>query len=165
MQSASILITLQKALKEFDSLDAAVLAHSIGTPESINTRKRRALLVEDNSNESELLAGYLRLTGYEVDTAADGLQALIYLSRHLPPDVVLIDMHMPEMDGPETVRSIRGNPDLSSVKVFAVTGKTPAEAGLEIGAAGVDRWFQKPVNPERLVHELNGELKSLTSCV
>lgn len=122
------------------------------------TRERRALLVEDDVNESELLAGYLRLSGFEVATADDGRNALNYLADNERPDCVLVDMIMPRCDGPTTVAAIRGDRRYDGMKVFAVSGTSPTAFGLETGVGGVDRWFQKPVNPEKLVDQLTKDL-------
>lgn len=120
----------------------------------------RALIVEDDANESELLAEYLRLTGFEVSTAVDGLQAMVQLSKKDRPDVVLLDMKMPKFDGTKTVSAIRQNPDYRSLKIFAVTGTDQAETSVDIGPRGVDRWFQKPVDPERLVRAIHSDVTS-----
>ena len=119
---------------------------------------RRALLVEDDANESELLAGFLRLSGFSVDTAADGCDALDYLAQHDQPDVVLLDMQMPRCDGRSTISAIRDNPQFQGLRVFAVSGKVPAELGVTVGPQGVDRWFRKPLNPQSLVRELKRDL-------
>jgi carbon storage regulator CsrA len=79
----------------------------------------RALVVEDNDNERELLASYLRVSGFEVDTAADGLQAMVRLTEKAPPHVVLLDMRMPRFDGRKTISAIRNNPDYRGLKLFA----------------------------------------------
>ena len=118
----------------------------------------RALVVEDDPNERELLAGYLRLTGFEVETAADGLQAMVQLSKHDRPNVVLLDMKMPKFDGSKTVTAIRQHPDYRALKIFAVTGTDQAETLIDIGPRGVDRWFSKPVDPERLVDAIHSDL-------
>lgn len=118
----------------------------------------RALVVEDDPNENQLLASYLRLSGFDVDTAMDGLQAMVHLSKHERPDVVLLDMKMPRFDGPKTVSAIRENPDYQLLKLFAVTGTDQAEAEVALGPRGVDRWFSKPVDPEELVHAIRMEL-------
>lgn len=154
---------LQTALREFDALDAELFAEKGEPPLPEPGTGRRALLVEDNVNECELLSAYLRMSGYSVDAADDGLKALVYLSRHCPPDVVLLDMHMPELNGPETIRSIRNNPELRGVKIFAVTGCSQAEIGVTVGPEGVDRWFRKPINPKDLVAEMQRELE--VACV
>lgn len=129
-------------------------------------KRRKALLVEDDRNECELLAGYLRLSGFEVDTAADGAAALDYLcarSDQGRPDVMLLDMGLPRCDGATVVRTVRREAAYSDFKIFAVSGHKPEEFGLDTGVNRVDRWFQKPVHPEDLIRELNAELNS--SCV
>jgi carbon storage regulator CsrA len=118
----------------------------------------RALLVEDNANERELLATFLRLSGLSVDTAGDGADALGYLASNPRPDVVLLDMGLPRCDGPTAVRAIRHDPALAGVKIVAVTGHAPDEYDLPAGPCGVDRWFQKPVDPAVLLRELDREL-------
>jgi two-component system, OmpR family, response regulator len=121
---------------------------------------RKALLVEDNQNERELLAGLLRMAGVDVDTAGDGADALDYLRTTVPPDVMLLDMAMPRCDGPTTVRAIRQDPAFARLKIFAVTGHSPDEFPVESGPAGINGWFCKPINPQVLVHDLTRELDS-----
>src|SRR5207248_2782939 len=118
------------------------------------SQRRKALLVEDNANERELLARFLRLGGFEVDTAGDGADALDYLRRQSRPDVVLLDMGMPRCDGPTTVREIRRDGALASLKIVAVSGHFPEEYDLRPGPGSVDRWFSKPVDPDALVRDL-----------
>lgn len=121
-------------------------------------RHLRALLVEDDLNECELLAGYLRMCGFDVSSVNDGADALAHLSSHTLPDVVLLDMVMPRCDGARTVEVIRRTPAFSALKVFAVSGTNPDDLGVVTGPRGVDRWFSKPVNPESLVREMSREL-------
>ncbi len=116
----------------------------------------KALLVEDNRNERELLAGLLRMSGVEVATAGDGADALGYLRTHDKPDVVLLDMGLPKVDGPTMVREIRHDPALAGLRIFGVSGHLPQEFDLEQGPRGIDRWFHKPVDPAVLIHELEG---------
>jgi carbon storage regulator CsrA len=123
-------------------------------PPSLPCKGRRALLVEDNANERELLARFLRLGGFEVDTAGDGADALDYLRGRGRPDVVLLDMGLPRCDGPTTVREIRRDGGLADLKIVAVSGHQPEEYGLLPGPGSVDRWFSKPVDPDALVRDL-----------
>jgi carbon storage regulator CsrA len=119
---------------------------------------RHALVVEDDRDQRELMAGLFRLSGYEVTTAADGADALDFLSLHAAPDAIVLDMHMPRCDGPTVVRQIRCNPRFQGVKVFAVSGVEPGAVGVSLGPNGVDRWFAKPVQPEQLLEEVSKEL-------
>ena len=116
----------------------------------------KALVVEDNRNERELLAGLLRLSGVDVATAGDGADALGYLRSHDKPDVILLDMGLPKVDGPTMVREIRHDPALAGLRIFGVSGHLPQEFDLEQGPRGIDRWFHKPVDPVMLIHELGG---------
>jgi CheY-like chemotaxis protein len=116
------------------------------------------LLVEDDGNQRELLAGFLRMAGLQVDTAGDGSDALDYLRSRPRPDVVLMDMGLPRCDGPTAVRQIRRDPAFEGLRIFAVTGGAPDQFGLGSGPGGIDRWFRKPLNPALLLHELKQEL-------
>jgi carbon storage regulator CsrA len=151
-----------KIFNELKSLEAelagATTSTNLRTVSPSPVKTCRALVVEDDQNENELLAGYLRLRGFEVSTAMDGMQAMVQLSKHDRPDVVLLDMKMPQFDGCKTVSAIRENPDYRSLKVFAVTGTEEAESSVHIGPQGVNRWFRKPVDPERLVAAIHDEL-------
>ena len=119
-----------------------------------DTTESTALLVEDHPNEREMLAGFLRLHGYQVATAADGLEAIDYLESNVKPSVVLIDMRMPHCDGPTTIRRIRENPAFDEVKIFAISGSTAEENRMNEQEEGVNGWFMKPLNPKSLVDAL-----------
>ncbi len=121
---------------------------------------RRALLVEDNANERHLLAGYLRTSGFQVETAGDGQAALDCLQTGECPDLVLLDMSMPVCDGPTFLRKVRAQRSLDQVKVFAVSGCSPTAWDIPIGPQGVDRWFEKPIDPHHLVQEICRELRA-----
>ncbi len=156
--------TYQKILHEFEALEAEAAAiKSEASPHAGPARPCRTLVVEDDANECELLAGFLRVSGFEVATSGDGAAAIDYLSSHEPPDLVLLDMMMPRFDGRATIQSIRGTPRLADLKVFAISGTSPGDFGVSTGPRGVDRWFPKPVNPETLVREISRELQE--SCV
>jgi carbon storage regulator CsrA len=126
-----------------------------------NELHHRALVVEDNDNERELLAGYLRVSGFDVDTATDGLQAMVRLTEKSPPDVVLLDMRMPRFDGRRTISAIRSNPDYRGLKLFAVSGVKPEEVNVALGPNGVDRWFVKPIDPKKLLDAMREAVHSV----
>jgi len=134
-----------------DSVTALIAGRAPARAAPAPTRgPARALLVEDDPNERELLAGVLRMQGCECATAADGADALAYLRSHERPDVVLLDMHMPRCDGPTALRAIRAESRLSGLRVFGVSGSDPRELGIATGAGGVDGWFPKPLDPRSL---------------
>jgi carbon storage regulator CsrA len=121
-------------------------------------KRCRTLVVDDEKNERELLAGLLNMHGCECVTAADGEEALAYLDKNLRPDFVLLDMRMPRCDGPRTLEQIRRDPRFAGLKIFAISGTTPEDAGLQVGPEGVDAWFQKPLNPRQLWEVMQQDL-------
>lgn len=125
--------------------------------------RRKALLVEDNLNESRLLAGYLKMKQFDVSLAMDGNEALDYLETNKSPDVVLLDMQMPNMDGATTIRRVRANERHRDLKVFAVSGGNPDDYGVDVGPAGVDGWFPKPLDPEALIFRLAFETDNFSN--
>ena len=161
--------TLDLALQTITALDAAGNDRQPTPPEiaessPVETSKstKRALVVEDNDNERELLAGYLRLSGFQVDTAANGLEAIKQLqSTDELPQAVILDMRMPTLDGAKTVSNIRHREEMKDLRVFAVSGTSPEEMNVSIGPEGVNRWFEKPVDPLRIVEQLNAEVDEL----
>jgi len=146
--------TMHRALDELAGLERE-LSVGLDVPAKIvKPRPITTLLVEDNANESTLLECYLRLNGVEVARAGDGYDAMEYLAQHQPPDAILLDMRMPRCDGPATLAQIRANPAYAAVKVFGVSGGAPQEWNITIGRPGVDGWFTKPVDPDRIVETL-----------
>jgi carbon storage regulator CsrA len=141
---------LQQALAEFDVVEQRLAEES-----HTQASARRALVVDDNANESELLAAYLRACGYEVDTACDGCDAMDKLHSRERPDVVLLDMAMPRCDGPSMLRNLRGDKRFDDLTVFAVTGSEPEDVDGSSARNRVDQWFRKPVNPEHLVSAMD----------
>ena len=134
---------------------AASAGNEVSSAGSARKGAPKALLVEDDHNECELLAGFFRLAGYQVATASDGSDAIDYLHQHERPDVMLLDMMLPRCDGPTTIRRLRDDPTFNDLKIYAMSGYTPDQVGLDCSASGVARWFQKPLNPELLLRELN----------
>lgn len=117
-------------------------------PEELNGV--RVLIVEDRADERELLASCLRLSGMEVDSVGDGAKAIEYLQSHELPDLVLLDMRMPGIDGPTLLNEIRKDEKLNRVRVFAVSGSPRSE--FPSTAVAVDGWFSKPVRIDALLH-------------
>lgn len=119
--------------------------------------KQSALLVDDNENEAKLLASFLKFRNFDVEIASDGRAALEYLQNNETPDLMLVDMVMPQLDGASTIRMIRRDEKHRNARVFGVSGGCPEDYGLSLQKDGVDGWFQKPVDPEEMVFRLNRE--------
>lgn len=109
----------------------------------------RVLVVDDNDINREIAKGVLEHAGVRVELANDGEQALQVLAR-LTVDAVLMDMHMPVMDGLESTRRIRADLGLKDLPVIAMTANAHAEEHDRCIAAGMDDVLTKPVPPDRL---------------
>lgn len=123
----------------------------------------KVLIVEDQANERELLATCLRLGGIEVATASNGREAFDYLHEHELPDLVLLDMRMPEVDGPTFLKSVRDDIRLHNLRVFAVSGSPRNE--FEPNSLPVDGWFSKPVRIDALLQAVRAEQTPATITV
>lgn len=115
----------------------------------------RVLLVEDQDNERELLATCLRLGGIDVMTAANGREAFDRLHDAELPDLVLLDMRMPDVDGPTLLKQIRDDIRLHNLRVFAVSGSSRSEFGSN--PLPLDGWFSKPVRIDALLQAVRNE--------
>lgn len=112
----------------------------------------RILVVDDLPDNYILLQTLLESEGYEVEVADNGQDALASVSSH-PPDLVLLDVMMPGMNGFEVTRRIRENPELPFIPIILVTGYSePAPAdGFD---AGADGFIRKPVDFDDLLHRV-----------
>jgi|SRR5579871_2472765 len=116
---------------------------------------RRVLIVDDNEDAANSLAMVLKLSGHEtssVYSAADALEA----AASFKPDVVLLDIGLPGMDGYEVAQKMRELPGLRNVRLIAVTGYGRADDRLRARDAGFDDHLTKPVEFARLERTLAG---------
>ncbi|MEZ6102253.1 MAG: response regulator [Pirellulaceae bacterium] len=148
-----------RLITKLKAIDGELAAHAKSVAKARRTsRIRRALVVDDNCNESKLLASFLRMKDFRVETADNGEHAMRSLERHPLPDVVLLDMNMPQYDGRWTVDAIRQQSRYDAIKIFAVSGMHPGEYGVDVGRTGCDRWFRKPLNPQLLVDAISAAI-------
>jgi signal transduction histidine kinase/ActR/RegA family two-component response regulator len=117
--------------------------------------RRRVLVVEDNADAREVLCTALRLDGHEVHEAADGPAGLEAAGR-LSPDVALLDVGLPGLDGYELAQRIRAGEAGSRMLLVALTGYGQADDRRRALASGFDVHLVKPVAPERLAEVLSG---------
>jgi two-component system, cell cycle response regulator DivK len=117
----------------------------------------RLLLVEDNEENRDGLSRHLRRKGYEVVTAVDGRQGL-QAARAAPPDLVLMDMSLPVLDGWEATRQLKADPQIRHIPVIALTAHAMAGDREKALAAGCDEYDTKPVEFARLLGKIQGLL-------
>jgi len=115
----------------------------------MTTREQRVLVVDDDTEIRSLVAGTLRRDGYTVFEVGDGLEAL-EVARRLLPDLVLLDMTLPGMDGVEVARQLKANPALASVPVVALSALTQEAVRERALAAGCAHYLTKPCAPAAL---------------
>ena len=121
-------------------------------------RGARILVAEDNEFNQQVIRELLELVGAVVVIAADGREALQQISTQPAFDLVVMDVHMPLMDGYEVTRQIRMNPVLADLVVIAMTANADAEERGRCLAAGMNDFLTKPVAPELLYRTLHAWL-------
>ena len=121
--------------------------------------KGRVLVVDDDREVVRLMRAYLEQAGYEVLAAYDGETALHMLRRE-KPDLLLLDLMLPDRDGYDITRLVRGDPTLAHIPIIMLTARvedTDKIIGLEIGA---DDYVTKPYNPREVVARVRARLRS-----
>jgi two-component system cell cycle response regulator DivK len=113
----------------------------------------KALIAEDNPVNRELLRELLEVRGYEVEEACDGEEALEMIER-TQPNILLLDLNMPNLDGFGVVRKVRENPRLSDLPVLAVTAYAMRGDREKVLNAGFDGYLSKPISAVSLAEEL-----------
>ncbi len=125
------------------------------TPRALPGTTARVLLAEDNSANAEMLGGYLRDLGYDIQVARDGVEAVAMASEN-PPDLILMDVQMPEMDGIEATRRLRASEALRHTPIVALTALAMPGDRERCLDAGMDDYLAKPLG----LKELNQTLQS-----
>ena len=114
----------------------------------------KILVVEDDPDARKVLSLILKLDGFGAEVASSGPEAIQMLSEALP-DLVLLDVMMPDMDGYEVCAWIRANPSTAHLPVVMLSGKADPESvarGLEVGA---NEYLAKPIRPSSLTKQLH----------
>ena len=118
----------------------------------------KILIVEDNEENWDMLSRRLKRRGFDVVVACDGL-AGVEMARSESPDLILMDMNLPGIDGWEATRRIRNTPEISSVAIIAVTAHGMAGDRDKVREAGCDAHHPKPVELTELLTQIEALLK------
>ena len=121
----------------------------------MSSPQKIVMIVEDEPDAAELFAEMMRLNGYRVIKSYSSLPALGLIKQE-KPDLILLDIMLPEISGLEILRSMRSNPDLASIPVVVVSARatpTDIQNGL---AAGASTYLTKPVSYMDLINAVDG---------
>jgi two-component system cell cycle response regulator DivK len=111
---------------------------------------KRILVVEDQEDNRRTVRDLLTTSDYEVIEAENGEEALAAVARQ-PPDLILMDIQLPILDGYEATRRIKADPLLSSIPIIAMTSYALSRAEEKARAAGCDEFVPKPYSPRQLL--------------
>ena len=118
----------------------------------------KVLIVDDNPTATRMLQLAFTRAGYEVDVAVDGVEALARIPS-VRPDLVIMDIMMPNMDGFEATRQLRANPATAGIPIIVLTARDRIEDKLSGFESGADDYVVKPVLPSELVARVNALLR------
>lgn len=113
----------------------------------------RILLIEDNPQNRYLLTFLLEKHGHVVRTAETGVEGLAAAARERP-DLILLDIQLPGMDGHAVARALKADPELRAIPIVAVTSFAMVGDREACLAAGAEGYIEKPINPETFVAEI-----------
>ena len=130
-------------------------------PRQKRRRRHRIVLIEDNDDARRSLAAALTLDGHQVHEAADGITGIAALAR-VNPDVAVVDIGLPGVDGYKVASTLRGAPEHDSMVLIALTGYGQPDSLRRAREAGFDEYVTKPIAPERLVRLMDVALEART---
>ena len=114
---------------------------------------KRILVVEDTEDNRQIIRDLLTSAGYEMIEAVDGGQG-VAMAAELKPDLILMDMQLPVLDGYEATRRIKADPALAHIPVIAVTSYALAGDEAKTKAAGCNGYVAKPFSPRQLLAKI-----------
>jgi two-component system cell cycle response regulator DivK len=112
--------------------------------------RKKILVVEDTEDNRQILRDLLGMAGYEMVEAHDGAQGVAMAAEH-KPDLILMDIQMPVLDGYEATRRIKADPALASIPIVAVTSYALSGDEAKTRAAGCNDYIAKPYSPRQML--------------
>lgn len=122
----------------------------------------RILVVEDQDDNKQIMRDLLTSAGYEVLEASSGAEA-IEVAQSERPDLILMDIQLPGMDGHEATRRLKGDPQMMHIPIVAVTSYAFDGDRQEAVEAGSDAYFAKPVSPREILAKVKNLVPADTS--
>lgn len=119
-----------------------------------NKHNPKVLVVDDDPDILELLKYNLKKEGYDVEIASDGHKA-IHLAKSFGPELILLDIMMPQQDGVETCRLIREIPEMADVHIIFLTARAEEYSEVAAFEAGADDYITKPIKPRALMSRIS----------
>ena len=123
--------------------------------------KQKILIVDDEPDILELIAYNLNKEGYLYITASNGLEAIQMAKKHLP-DLILLDIMMPKLDGIETCRQLRAMPEFKNTYMVFLTARSEEYSEISGFNVGADDYIAKPIKPRALISRINAILRRNT---
>ena len=120
--------------------------------------KKTILIVDDNEDILELLFYNLKSDGYRVEIAKDGVEAIEVAKKSLP-ELIIMDIMMPKMDGVEACRHIRQLPELANTHIIFLTARVEEYSEIAAFDSGADDYLMKPIKPRALMSRVNAFFK------
>jgi CheY-like chemotaxis protein len=123
-----------------------------------SAERRRVLVVDDFDDAREMYAEYLEFVGFQVDVARNGVEA-VEKAQGTPPDIILMDLSLPIMDGWEATRRLKQDQRTRDIPVMALSGHVLAGNAEQARQAGADEFVAKPCLPQDLEERIHRMLK------
>jgi excisionase family DNA binding protein len=127
---------------------------------SNSSSKEKILIVDDDIQIQKLFSKVLSLNGYQTEVASDGFEAGVKIMS-FKPGVILLDLHMPGMDGFEVCKKVKENPATAHIKILVITGYGSDENRERVMGAGADDYLAKPVSGTTLIEHVENLFSGL----
>ena len=124
----------------------------------MSNNKQKILIVDDEPDILELIEYNLKKEGYQVYTASNGVEAIAAAKKHLP-ELIILDIMMPKLDGIETCRQLRAIPEFKSTFIVFLTARSEEYSEISGFNVGADDYIAKPIKPRALISRINAILR------
>ena len=142
-----------------DSITRLRTTGSLRLMDNVLGTKKKILLIDDTVEVLMVIVDYLEMAGYEVTTASDGMKG-IEQARLTKPDLILMDVQMPGLDGVEATKKLRADPTFKHVPIIALTALAMPNDRERCIAAGMNEYMSKPIKLRALVNIIQKCLSS-----